>query len=57
MTNAGKASVWSTQRSSQKVEAAVKAQQIGYKVKARMGESMQRTILNEKQLEPSSAQI
>ena len=51
ITNAGKARVWSTERLSQKVQAAAKAQQIGYKVKARMGKAMKRAIPNEKQLE------
>jgi len=37
ITNVGKARVRSTERSSQKVQAAAKAQQMGYKVKARMG--------------------
>jgi len=39
------------ERSSQKVQAATKAQQIGYKVKGRMGKAMKRTIPKQKQLE------
>jgi len=49
--NGSKARVRSTERSSQKVQAAAKAPQIGYKVKARMGKAMKRAIRNEKQLE------
>jgi len=49
--NAGKARVRSTERSSQKVQAAAKAQHMRYKVKARMGKAMKRAISNEKQLE------
>ena len=49
--NPGKARVQSTERSSQKVQAATKAQLMGYKVKARMGKAMKRAIPNEKQLE------
>jgi len=48
ITNAGKARVRSTERSSQKVQAATKAEQMGYKVKARMGKAMKRAISNEK---------
>jgi len=43
--------VLSTERSSQKVQAAAKAQQIRYKVKGRMGKTMKRAILNETPLE------
>jgi len=49
--NAGKARFQSTERSSQKVQAVAKAQQMGYQVKAGMGKAMKRAIPNEKQLE------
>jgi len=39
------------ERSSYQVQAAAKAQQMGYKGKARMGKAMKRPILNEKQPE------
>jgi len=48
ITNAGKARVRSTARSSQEVQAFDKAQQMGYKVKARIGKAMKRAIPNEK---------
>jgi len=51
ITNADKARVRSMERSSQQVQAATKAQEMGYKVKARMGKAMKRAIQNEKQLE------
>jgi len=56
ITNAGKARIRSTERSFQNVEAAAKAQWMGYKVKARMGKAMKRAIPDDKQLEESSTQ-
>jgi len=47
----GKARVRSTERSSQNGQAAAKAQQMVYKVKAEMGKAMKRAIPKEKQLE------
>jgi len=49
--NPGKARIRSMERSSPKVQATTKAQQIGYKVKARMRKAMKSAIPNEKQLE------
>jgi len=51
IVNMGKARVWSTERSSQNIQAAAKAQQMGYKVKARMAKAMKRVSPNKKQLE------
>jgi len=49
--NLSKVRFRSMERSSQKLQAAAKAQQMGYKVKARMGKARKKAIPNEKQLE------
>jgi len=51
ITNAGKARVRRAEPPSQKVQAAAKAQQMGYQVKARMRKAIKKTIPNEKPLE------
>jgi len=51
ITNRGKARVQSTERSSQNVQAAAEAQQMGYKMKTRMRKAIKGAILKEKAAE------